>query len=143
MPKVVIHTPRDVNIDAGGAVWGSVGRSASLKLGNAGCGDWAVGNVEGAMTISQAGSGDTRAGRGRAGKFRSAGSGDISAADIQGAVQIDLAGSGDVARGLGGRASRGACGRFWRRQGGRRRATTMTWRSWAPAMWISAARPTV
>src|SRR3569833_4021073 len=40
IPQVVIRTPRDVDLDAGGAVWGSVGRSTSLKLGNAGCGDW-------------------------------------------------------------------------------------------------------
>src|SRR5438445_9089906 len=70
MPEVVIHTPRDVDIDVGEAVWGSVGRSASLKLGNAGCGDWTVGNVEGAMRISQAGSGNTRAGSATEAKIR-------------------------------------------------------------------------
>lgn len=32
MPQVVIHTPRDVHIDTGGAVFGAVGRSASLEL---------------------------------------------------------------------------------------------------------------
>ena len=47
MPQVVIRTPRDVNVDAGGAVFGSVGRSASLDLGNAGCGDWTIANVDG------------------------------------------------------------------------------------------------
>ena len=47
MPQVVIRTPRDVDVDAGGAVCGTVGRSASLELGNAGCGDWTVANVEG------------------------------------------------------------------------------------------------
>ncbi|MGH3644444.1 MAG: hypothetical protein ACRDUX_36130, partial [Mycobacterium sp.] len=45
MPQIVIRTPRDVDVDAGGAIWGTVGRSASLALGNAGCGDWTVGNV--------------------------------------------------------------------------------------------------
>ena len=40
MPQIVVRTPRDVDIDTGGAVWGTVGRSASLNLGNAGCGDW-------------------------------------------------------------------------------------------------------
>ena len=62
MPKIVIHTPKDVDIDAGGAVWGSVGRAASVRLGNAGCGDWTVANVDGALRVSQAGSGDTRTG---------------------------------------------------------------------------------
>ena len=73
MPQVVIHTPRDVDVDAGGAVWGSVGRSASVKLGNAGCGDWTVGNTDGAMRVSQAGSGDTRTGNGRTRTGRTAG----------------------------------------------------------------------
>lgn len=96
MPQVVIHTPRDVDLDAGGAVWGSVGRTASLKLGNAGCGDWTVGNVEGAMRISQAGSGDTRTGSAGAAKVRVAGSGDTVVGDIRGALEVDIAGSGDV-----------------------------------------------
>jgi hypothetical protein len=96
MPQVVIHTPREVDLDAGGAVWGSVGRSAGLKLGNAGCGDWTVGNVEGSMRISQAGSGSTRAGSAATAKIRVAGSGDTSVGDIRGGLDVDIAGSGDV-----------------------------------------------
>jgi hypothetical protein len=96
LPRIVIRTPRDVNIDTGGAVWGVVGRSASLRLGAAGCGDWMVGNVEGAMTLSLAGSGDTRTGSSRSAKIRLAGSGDIAAAAVGGALQVDVAGSGDV-----------------------------------------------
>jgi hypothetical protein len=96
MPQVVIHAPRDVDLDAGGAVWGSVGRSASLKLGNAGCGDWTVGNVEGSMRVSQAGSGDTRAGSAAEAKIRVAGSGDTAVGDIRGGLDVDIAGSGDV-----------------------------------------------
>ncbi len=116
MPQVVIHTPREVDIDVGEAVWGSVGRSASLKLGNAGCGDWTVGNVEGSLRISQAGSGDTRGrlgprgedprgglGRHRGGRhprpagdrhrrFRRRG----AAASIAGSLEVHVAGSGDV-----------------------------------------------
>jgi len=96
MPQVVIRTPRDVDMDAGGAVWGSVGRSASLKLGNAGCGDWTLANVEGAMKISQAGSGDTRAGSSGEARVRVAGSGDTVVGDVKGGLFVDIAGSGDV-----------------------------------------------
>jgi hypothetical protein len=96
MPQVVIHTPREVDMDAGGAVWGSVGRSASLKLGNAGCGDWTVGNVDGSMRVSQAGSGNTRAGSAAQAKIRVAGSGDTAVGDIRGGLDVDIAGSGDV-----------------------------------------------
>jgi len=96
MPQIVIRTPRDVDVDAGGAIWGTVGRSATLALGNAGCGDWMVGNVEGRMRLSQAGSGDTRAGSAGEAKVRVAGSGDTTISDVRGPVQIDIAGSGDV-----------------------------------------------
>ncbi|WP_293902264.1 DUF2807 domain-containing protein [Phenylobacterium sp.] len=96
MPQVIIRTPRDVKVEAGGAVFGSVGRSASLNLGNSGCGDWTIGNVEGQATIGQAGSGDTRMGTSGALKLRLAGSGDVAAADVRGPVDITIAGSGDA-----------------------------------------------
>ncbi|MBX3482974.1 DUF2807 domain-containing protein [Phenylobacterium sp.] len=95
-PQIVIHTPRDVNVGAGGAVFGSVGRSASLKLGNAGCGDWTVANVEGEARVSQAGSGDTRMGSSGSLKASVAGSGDIAAADVKGGLDINIAGSGSA-----------------------------------------------
>lgn len=97
MPQVVIHTPRDVHIDTDGAVFGSVGRSASLDLGNAGCGDWTIANVEGAAKVSQAGSGDTRMGSAGALKVSVAGSGDVAAADVRGGLDINIAGSGSAA----------------------------------------------
>jgi len=96
MPQVVIHTPRDVRVDAGGAVFGSVGRSSSLDLDNAGCGDWTLANVEGEAKISQAGSGDTRMGSAGSLRIRVAGSGDVSAADIKGPLDVNIAGSGDA-----------------------------------------------
>ena len=96
MPQVIIHTPRDVDIDADGAVFGSVGRSASLKLGNAGCGDWTVANVEGAARVRQAGSGDTRMGSAGSLKVSVAGSGDVAAADVKGELDVNIAGSGSA-----------------------------------------------
>jgi hypothetical protein len=96
MPQVVIRTPRDVHLGAGGAVFGSVGKSAALELSNAGCGDWTVGNVQGRMKLSQAGSGNTRAGTAGEAALRVAGSGDVFIRDIAGGLDIDVAGSGDV-----------------------------------------------
>ncbi|MCR5875360.1 DUF2807 domain-containing protein [Phenylobacterium sp. J426] len=97
MPQVVIRTPRDVRLEAGGAVYGSVGRSASLTLSNAGCGDWTVANVDGPMRLRQAGSGDTRTGQAGSAEIKIAGSGDVATAEIRGGVDIDIAGSGGVA----------------------------------------------
>lgn len=96
MPQVVVHTPRDVRIEAGGAVFGSVGRSARLSLSNSGCGDWTIANVEGEAKISQAGSGDTRMGSSGGLDIRVAGSGDVAAADVHGGLEVTIAGSGDA-----------------------------------------------
>lgn len=97
MPQVVIHTPRQVDVEAGGAVFGSVGRSATLKLENAGCGDWTVANVAGDARLSQAGSGDTRMGSAGALKVHVAGSGDVAAGDVKGGLDVSIAGSGSTA----------------------------------------------
>ncbi len=96
MPQVVIHTPRDVRIDAGGAIFGAIGRSGSLELGNSGCGDWTVANVDGEAKISQAGSGDTRMGSSGGLKIRVAGSGDVASGDVRGGLDVSIAGSGSA-----------------------------------------------
>lgn len=96
MPQVVIRTPRDAQVEAGGAVFGSVGRSDALQLGNAGCGDWTVANVEGRLKLSQAGSGNTRTGAAGEARIRVAGSGDVWTAEIRGPLDVDIAGSGNV-----------------------------------------------
>ena len=94
MPQVVIRTPRDAKIEASGAVFGAVGRSGSFSLINAGCGDWAVANVEGEARVSQAGSGDTRFGSVGSLRMRVAGSGDVAATVVQSGLDIRIAGSG-------------------------------------------------
>jgi hypothetical protein len=96
MPQIVIRTPRNVQLAAGGAVFGVIGRSANLDLSSAGCGDWTIGNVEGLLKLSQAGSGDARAGDAGQARLRVAGSGDIATAQVHGPLEVDVAGSGDV-----------------------------------------------
>jgi len=96
LPQLAVRVPADVRIEADGAVFGAVGRSASLELSNAGCGDWTVANVRGQLKINQAGSGDTRAGAAGVLVARVAGSGDVSTGPIAGGATVDLAGSGDV-----------------------------------------------
>jgi len=96
LPQVVVRTPRDVIVEANGAVFGSVGRSSSLSLRNAGCGDWTVANVEGEARIIQAGSGDTRMGGASRLKVSVAGSGSLAAADIRGPLDVTVAGSGST-----------------------------------------------
>lgn len=95
-PLIVIRTPRAVKIETGGAVFGSIGRGAtSVEVGTAGCGGWTIANVDGALNISVAGSGDVRAGASRSLEVSVAGSGDVSVG-ATGAAEISIAGSGNV-----------------------------------------------
>jgi hypothetical protein len=99
MPQIVIQVPMDANVAAGGAVFGSVGRSASLKLSNAGCGDWTVANVENGLSINLAGSGDVKAGKAGVADIRIAGSGDVATTGVNGKLEASVAGSGDLVSG--------------------------------------------
>lgn len=96
LPQIVVHVPMDAEVAGGGAVFGSVGRTNSLQLSNAGCGDWTVANVAGELKINQAGSGDTTAGTAGSVSINIAGSGDVATAAISGPLAVNIAGSGDV-----------------------------------------------
>ena len=96
IPYVVIHTPRNVEVTAGGAVFGAIGRAANVTLGNAGCGDWTIANIDQELKLSLAGSGDGHAGSAALAKLRIAGSGDITTGAVRGRVDIDVAGAGNV-----------------------------------------------
>lgn len=115
-PLIVIRTPRTVNIEASGAVFGSVGRGAtSVELGNGGCGSWNIANTEGPVSLSISGSGDMHAGTSTAldasisgsgtmtaGATRDlevslSGAGDVIVARVDGPTEISIAGAGDVA----------------------------------------------
>lgn len=96
IPQVAIRTPMDVRVGAGGAVFGDIGRSDSVELGNAGCGNWTVANTKGKLEVSQAGSGDTRTGSASSAEISIAGSGDVSTQAISGDFEANIAGSGDV-----------------------------------------------
>nr|WP_295108239.1 DUF2807 domain-containing protein [uncultured Caulobacter sp.] len=95
-PQIAVRVPMDVKVKAGGAVFGSVGRSNSVELANAGCGDWTVANIKGALKLDQAGSGDAKAGSAGSAEINLAGSGDISTQAISGDLEINIAGSGNV-----------------------------------------------
>jgi hypothetical protein len=96
LPELVARTPMDVKIVAGDAVFGDVGRSATLNLTNRGCGGWTVANVAGRARINQAGSGDTKAGGAGEADLSVAGSGDINLQAVRGGVTAVSAGSGNI-----------------------------------------------
>lgn len=96
IPQVVVRTPRDARVSAGGAVFGTIGRSESLTFANAGCGDWTIANVAGQLELSEAGSGDLKAGSAASAKVNVAGSGDVALGRIAGPLNANIAGSGDI-----------------------------------------------
>ena len=96
LPKIIVHTPLDARVFAGGAVWGSVGRSETLDFANAGCGEWTIANVRGHMKLSLAGSGALRTGQAGSAELYSAGAGSISTREVgDGAVAMNF-GSGQI-----------------------------------------------
>lgn len=95
-PRIIIRAPMTVELEADGAVWGSVGRTESLQLSNAGCGDWTLANVSGPLRLSVAGSGDVRAGTAGAARISVAGSGDVEIVSVANGLDVSVAGSGDV-----------------------------------------------
>jgi Putative auto-transporter adhesin, head GIN domain len=96
MPQLVIHTPMDVRVGGGGAVFGTVGRSANVNLGNSGCGDWTVADTAGVLHVGLSGSGDVRTGSAGSADLHVAGSGDVSVQRIANGLASSTSGSGDV-----------------------------------------------
>ncbi|MBA3810205.1 MAG: DUF2807 domain-containing protein [Caulobacteraceae bacterium] len=120
LPQIVVHAPMAVEVAAGDAVFGAIGRGDSVDLANHGCGDWTIGNVRGHLRLSQSGSGDANAGAAGSAEISVAGSGDVStrqiaaglsavvrgsgdvvAASVSGPLDVNIAGSGDVRAGAG------------------------------------------
>lgn len=98
-PQVIVYVPMNAQVGASGAVFGSVGRTDSLTLSNAGCGDWTVGNVGGDLKLNIAGSGDTKVGSAGGAVINLAGSGDVAMGAVSRDLAVKIGGSGDVAVG--------------------------------------------
>ena len=95
-PLIVIRSPRNVNIDAGGAVYGSIGRGAtSVEMGNGGCGDWVIANTDGPVDASMGGSGELTVGTSRSLEAALGGSGRLTAG-ATGRLDLSMGGSGEA-----------------------------------------------
>jgi len=100
MPQLVVHAPMDVRVGGGGAVFGTIGRAASVNLGNSGCGDWTVADVTGLLHVGLAGSGNVRTGAAGSADVHISGSGDVSLRRVENGLSSATSGSGDVQAGL-------------------------------------------
>lgn len=96
MPQVVIRTPRAVAVEAGGAVYGSIGRAASLELENSGCSAWTVADAAGEATVRESGAGSVRMGSAVKLDVRLSGAGSIHATEIHQGMDATVSGAGGV-----------------------------------------------
>ena len=96
LPVITARVPLNAEVSASAAVFGTVGRTRSLKLSAATCGNWSVANVDGPLEIAAAGSGDIAVGSSRSAELAVAGSGDLRLGPVGGPLEVSIAGSGDV-----------------------------------------------
>jgi hypothetical protein len=96
LPTILIRTPMAVRLSAGEAVFGEIGRSASVDFTNQGCGDWTIADVQQRLRLNQAGAGDARTGSAGLSDLSVAGSGGISTGQIRGGLTAVSSGSGAI-----------------------------------------------
>jgi hypothetical protein len=96
MPQIVVHTPKTVIVETGGAVYGSVGRSASLDLENSGCSAWTIADIAGDATIRESGAGSVRMGSSGRLQAQLSGAGNLHATQVREALDATLSGAGSV-----------------------------------------------
>jgi len=96
LPLITIHAPLDAHIGAGQAVFGEVSGARSLDLGDAGCGDWRIGDVHGPVHVAVSGSGDVRGGNVGDAHIAISGSGDVTLGAVNGGLETHTSGSGDI-----------------------------------------------
>jgi hypothetical protein len=96
MPQVVIHTPKAVVVSTGGAVYGAVGRAASLDLENSGCSAWTVADIAGDATVRESGAGSLKMGSVGHLQARMSGAGGLHANQIRQGLDATLSGAGSV-----------------------------------------------
>ena len=96
MPQVVVHTPRNVEVSAGGAVVGAIGRSGGLSLANSGCSAWTIADVAGEAEIHESGAGSIRMGASERLEVHLSGAADIHATRVNRGLDARLSGAGNV-----------------------------------------------
>lgn len=116
LPHIVIHTPRNLRLAVGGAVFADIGASDGGDLALNGCGDASVGAANGDLNLALNGSGDAHTGRvqgrlnavlngsgslrvdgaGATGNLVLNGSGDVVVGDVGGQVNALVNGSGSM-----------------------------------------------
>ena len=96
LPEVVVYTPKDVKLEANGAVVGAIGRSASLELKNSGCANWTIADVDGEAELRQSGAGNVKMGSAGRLDVHLSGAANIDAVAARDGMDARLSGAGNV-----------------------------------------------
>jgi hypothetical protein len=96
IPQVVVHTPRQISIATGGAVFGLIGRSEGLEIRNSGCSRWTIADVAGRVAIHESGAGQIRMGASDQLLLRLSGATDLHATAVRQLTDARLSGAGQV-----------------------------------------------
>ncbi len=100
LPMITVHVPRQLDVNANGAVFGDVGASDGGHVAFGGCGRLAMGPVSAALDLKQTGSGDVDVATVQGALHASLnGSGDLRVIGASGGANLELVGSGDVTLG--------------------------------------------
>lgn len=95
-PTIIVHTPMDVHVDAGGATIGTVDRAHSVSLNHGGCGDWKVANVEGELEARLSGVGDIETGTSGSAHLTLSGAGNLRAGAVRSDLTARVSGVGSI-----------------------------------------------
>lgn len=96
IPQVVIRTPRAVAVTSNGAVFGSIGRAASLDLHDSGCSSWTIADVAGDATVQESGAGSLQMGSAGRLAVHLSGAANIHAVRVRQGLDAQLSGAGNV-----------------------------------------------
>jgi hypothetical protein len=96
LPQITVRVPMNAKVVAGGAIYGSAGRSQALNLVVAGCGDWTVANVQNQLWVEFAGSGRLHTGSAGAMSLRIAGAATVTTTEVLNGLTVEIAGVGNV-----------------------------------------------
>ena len=96
IPQIVIHTPKAVILAAGGSVYGSVGRAASLELENSGCSAWTVADITGDATLRESGMGSVKMGSSGRLLLQLSGAGGVHATQVRQGLDATVSGTGSL-----------------------------------------------
>jgi hypothetical protein len=96
LPQIVLRTPRNVNIDVGGASSTEISDAEAVDTDLSGCGQTTIGAVAGALNIDFSGSGTVSAASASRLSLDLSGSGQAHFGPVSESAEVSIAGSGEA-----------------------------------------------